>query len=212
MKKHSSSCLDDNVPNVANRGLAAWLGLSYKNRKWYQVDDDKIMKNVTFSNWDSRPNETEDTNCAFIKTDGTWSFKQDESCFPSLILCTVCSFDTFPVLTLNGLCDSLDVDWNYYIRVDDSHKIQLYEGYKTYNIIEIGNQWAIKPKIEKEVNFDINRQSENVDSYPVGRSMWNTRAPICDINEKEQRSMTFSKCEFGIEFTCDSGRCIGKLS
>ena len=166
------------------------------------------MKNVTFSNWDNRPNESENTDCAFIKADGKWSFKQDKSCFPSLILCTVCTFDTFPVLTLNGLCDSLDVDWNYYISLDNSNKIKLYEGYKTYNIIEIGNQWAIKPKTEKKVKFDINRQSENVDSYPVGRSMWNTLAPICDINEKEQRSMTFSKCEFGSEFTCDSGRCI----
>ena len=208
VKKHSSSCLEDNVPNIANRGLAAWLGLSFQNFVWYAVNDDKIIDNITFNNWDDRPNETEDTNCAFMKSDGKWSFKSNDACFPSLILCTVCSFDTFPILTLNGLCSSLDIDWNYYISTDDTNKIKFYEGYKTYDIIEIGSTWTIKPKKEKQVNFNINRQSENIDSYPVGRSQWNTTTPICNINLEEQHSMTFSKCEFGKEFTCDSGRCI----
>ena len=38
--------------------------------------------------------------------------------------------------------------------------------------------------------------------------MWNIRAPICELNEEERQSISFSKCHFGSEFTCKSGHCI----
>jgi hypothetical protein len=125
-----------------------------------------------------------------------------------MILCTVCSFSELPVLTLNGLCYSVDADWNYYIHLDEANRISYYEGYKAYNIIKINNRWTIQTKSGAKTRFDIYQSSETEDRYPVGRSIWNMSVPICEINEEERQSISFSKCHFGNEFTCTSGHCI----
>ena len=207
LKKHSTTCLEDNVPHVANRDMAAWLGLTYKESIWYEVDDDKIIGNVSYSNWNNRPNETRDTSCAFLGKDGKWSFKTDEACFPNLVLCTVCEFSEFPVFTVNGLCSSLDTDFNYYLHLDDSNRISYYEGYKAYNLIKYNNTWMFEPKRGEQTSSKVFWKSENENSYPVGRSTWNIHAPICE-SKKEEKQLSFSKCEFGNEFTCNSGHCV----
>ena len=43
---------------------------------------------------------------------------------------------------------------------------------------------------------------------PIGRQEWNYYEKGCDIMEYETRLLTLSFCEFGEEFTCDSGYCI----
>ena len=208
LRKHSTSCLNDDVPHAANRNIAAWLGLKYKDYLWYEVDDGKIIANVTYSNWNNRPNETVDTSCAFLETDGKWSFKTNEACYPNLILCVVCSFSEFPVITVNGLCDSIDYDWNYYIKLGEAHEISYYEGYKSYNILKDNDTWKFKPKNGGKIASNIYRKIEDADSYPVGRSTWNVYAPICENDKGVRKNISFSTCEFGKQFTCNSGRCI----
>ena len=45
LTKHSATCLGENVRNVANMEKAAWLGLTYRNSVWYEIDDEKIIRN-----------------------------------------------------------------------------------------------------------------------------------------------------------------------
>merc|ERR1712016_84659 len=44
--------------------------------------------------------------------------------------------------------------------------------------------------------------------HPLGRYMWTWYDRRCDVDKPQNRSLTLSVCEFGKEFTCNSGQCV----
>ena len=122
-------------------------------------------------------------------------------CGDRLRLCTICDFPTNSVFSIKGLCDKdTGLQWNYYPVVNDSYQIHSYEGYKKHQSISLHeHEW------KSEYNGD-SFIIRNVDN-PVGRMEWEWFEKSC-TKERQKRNLTFSHCEFGTEFTCDSGHCV----
>ena len=108
------------------------------------------------------------------------------------------------------ICSVSEIDWNYYLSIDDQHKLKMYEGYKKLDIVhdEDTDVWTLttRPGYNQyvEANFSSDRASSK---YPIGRDNWVMKDPICHVDEP-QYPLAFSMCDFPNEFTCNSGHCI----
>ena len=179
------------------------LGFERSNETWYQVQDDEPIKPATYGHWDPFTPVYPNLGCTFLQTDGYWSFRDKTSC-SEMELCTMCVFHRTPVFTLKGnLCEEFSpFDWNFYFLVNDSYQIESYDGYKDSTFTNPnGHGWVGNAEGSKVARTDL--------SHPIGRKEWDLFSGRCSsMTYPVKRTLIMSMCEFSMEFTCNSGRCI----
>ena len=204
LEKHRSTCLDSN--NIFSKGKALWLGIQRKDRDWYRVNSNGDSIPVSFSNWDPDDCTARTcgadgvTSCAYMNKNGLWAFGlKSESCY-TISLCPICEFTETPVFTLKGLCsETSPIDWNFYIRTNDLHQIDGYEGYKFEKFVKEKDQWVLRhPEVFANTSGD----------HPLGRRDWNYMDKTCEMKLAKKTSLTLSFCIPGKEFTCSGGMCV----
>ena len=119
-------------------------------------------------------------------------------------MCTVCSIQDTPIYTLRGTCWNSRIDANYYLSADREHGVY-YDGYKTSELELQRAKWKLSEK-HGGTGYNLSLQSDPGD-YPIGRRVWSVTDPDCGIT-KEVTERSVSTCEFGREFSCNSGYCI----
>ena len=203
--KHKKLCLV--APRNIEEGKAVWLGMERKNLNWYvaNTDNESRTDRVNYTNWDSTKCTFEDCGrpnigCPYIQTNKKWAFALNTGMCSILELCTVCSFEETPVFTIKGTC-SLDtqLDWNYYLVINETQQISAYDGFKSSQLRDKNGIWTFK---------DIGVSAERFSSIPIGRYRWKYNDRTCPMKASVDTTLTFSKCSFGEQFTCDSGQCI----
>ena len=114
----------------------------------------------------------------------------------------MCSIPKTPVFTLKGLCGrGTSFHWNYYLSVNSTHQIDLFESYKRDQFIRLKDDvW------ESQLDGDIIQLQDPIS--PVGRKEWSWYEQSCNSKQLDKRNLTFSFCDFGSEFTCSTGHCI----
>ena len=200
VKKHSQNCVEPGNTQKRNWGNLVWLGLKRIKSVWYDVKGDEIIKPINYSRWATN-SFSDKEECAFLEQEGTWYFSTSGNC-DQQTLCTVCSIQDDPVFTVKGSCSSSNIDYNYYMNLDSKNEIYNYEGYKGNNISkDFKGIWNTKAH-----SFSTELKSKSSSSSIVGRQIWNHDDEMCE--ESGEKHLTISVCEFGTEFTCDSGHCI----
>ena len=208
LKKHKDACIEENPTNPANTGKAAWIGMVKKDSVWYSLNSEGEKVIPRFTNWGHRQDIIVETDCAFSKIGGAWAFETPESCI-ELQLCAICEVIGDPVFTINGLCDQTVHDFNYYLMTTEDNKtVEYYEGYRSTNIVKIGNSWAFVSKRGNDTNAKIEHDLGDTYGFPVGRQKWNVYNPKCNIKDEKKILLSMSKCRFGKQFTCNSGNCV----
>ena len=119
-------------------------------------------------------------------------------------MCTVCSIQDTPIYTLRGGCWTSTFDFNYYLSADWEHGVY-FDGYKTSRLEIQEGKWKLSEK-HGRTGYNLSLKSDHGD-YPIGRRIWSIDDPDCGIT-KEDIEISVSRCEFGREFTCNSGHCI----
>jgi hypothetical protein len=88
------------------------------------------------------------------------------------------------------------------MNVDSKNEIFNYEGYKSNNISKDQREkWS-----NERDSFRIELVSNSTINYPIGRLPWYVHDDNCI--EEQTKYLTLSLCEFGKQYTCDSGHCI----
>ena len=204
LEMHRASCLDSD--DILNNGKAFWLGMKRRNRDWLRVGSNGHFHPINYTNWDPDSCTARScgadgvTSCPYMNADGFWAFGlKIESCL-SIALCPVCEFEHTPVFSLNGLCsETSPIDWNYYIRTDETFEIVGYDGYKTSDLSKVNGQWFLwHPAVHANTSGD----------HPLGRKNWSYIDSTCEMKIAENTSLKLSVCFPGKEFTCDSGECV----
>lgn len=168
------------------------------NSVWYDVTGDNIIRPINYSRWLTH-NYLDNTECAWLQSDGMWYYSVRCT---NIKLCTICSVENTPVFSLKGVCVESGISYNYYMNIDSKNEIYNYEGYKNNNISNgQGKMWSAKGS-----GFNMTLVNDDITTFPVGRLQWHVHDEPCKV--AESKYMTFSQCEFGKEFTCDSGHCI----
>ena len=206
--KHMDICLEANPTNIANTDKGTWLGLSKKDSIWYRLDSGGLLNPINFSNWDYTPQDLVQTDCTYARRDGKWSKPWNPKACNKLQLCTICSITGNPVFTVNGLCSSNALDYNYYLMTDENNTVDYYEGYRSANIILKNNEWVFVTKKHSGTTSSIKHEIGNVLTFPVGRLQWEVYDPECGILEAQRKQLSLSKCKVGQQFTCHSGACV----
>ena len=110
--------------------MLSWLGVRKINETWYETIGDEKARNelilANYTNW-STSSSRSNHDCAILYDDGTWQ-AGGRLCVRRETLCTVCSITNTPVFTLKGSCMVGDIDWNYYLVLDDKNKLTHYDG------------------------------------------------------------------------------------
>ena len=206
--KHPN-CIDEAKTHHRNWGTAVWLGIKRINGEWYDMNDDVIVKPIEYQKWSIDPNYGDTSvDCSYIRSDGRWMYHESNNgTCPNLDICTVCSIMNTPVFTLKGLCPLTPVDYNFYMNINKtSGTITHYEGYKRGMIELKDSSWNIWGK-----GHNYTLPIGNKMTYPVGRLIWQSVDDYCEIGDEvhgDRKYLTLSQCQFGREFTCDSGHCI----
>lgn len=203
LRNHGSHCL--NFQSIRQKGRAVWLGFQQSDidiEKWYIADDDTIVAEPSYVHWSLLTPFYPNLGCTFMQTDGYWSFRDVTGC-NNLQLCTICMFEKVPVFSWKGdFCKYYSpYDYNYYFSINSSYQIDGYTGYKDSSIMYHNGSW----KSEMEGISSISLESQG---HPIGRQDWTWYNRRCSNPGPEDRFFTLSLCEFGSEFTCNSGRCI----
>ena len=204
LRKHETTCMEQQPTNPANSGIILWLGLVKKDSVWFNLNANGKMEAFNYTNWGNKPDSLIATNCTYIRNDGKWEFQSWASCL-NLQLCTICRIIGNPVFTVNGVCNWNEFDFNYYLSTNENNEIDYYEGYKVSNIVKINNSWEF---VSKRGSNAFAKIYQEIGNYPTGRKVWNIFDPMCGVKTKEVGKLSMSRCIFGHEFTCDSGTCI----
>ena len=191
-----------------NRNLM-WIGAEKWNDAWYKEDSSTHTSQMRLNYTKvTRQQSATTSHCSYIRNDGSWWVGQADCKVVSL--CSLCEIVGVPAFTLKGTCSNSEIDWNYYLSIDDKHRLQMYAGYKKLDIVyDNGNDvWKIRKRhgIEQHItgNTSNSRASKK---YPVGRKTWLIEDPLCGVDGR-RHNLTFSICNFPYEFTCNSGHCI----
>ena len=198
LTNHGSHCLS--MESALQKGRAIWLGFERLNNSWFITQDDEPIRKASYGNWDRFTPVYPNLGCTFLQTDGYWGFRDKTSC-DGLELCTVCMFETTPVISLKGeLCNLYSpFDWNYYFSINASYQIDKLVGYKS-SVISRTNRWSLEAESANIILYK--------DGNPLGRQIWDWYNRRCSKSGRSKKILTLSTCEFGIEFTCEPGRCI----
>ena len=202
IEKHKDHCMDTNKTDSRNLGKSVWLGLRRSEWAWRDVTTDRyIGSSLNYSNW-AIENYGKYVEWSFIQSDGFWKYAKGKD---GIELCTICSFSNIPIFTLKGVCKHGGVYYNYYFKLNDKKEIDFYETYKTSleteHIQYLNGTWQSIGN-----RYSLALVSGNKTEYPIGRNKWNIRDSNCALDEI--KSLSFSRCEFGEEYTCKSGHCI----
>ena len=196
--KHKKQCMKS--VNPVQQGRILWLGLKQIDDVFYDVDYNEIIGRPKFENWDKYTPFYPNLGCAFMQEDGFWGFRDGATC-NKIELCTICAFDETPVFNLKGLCKkNTALDSNYYMVTNSSNQIDHYDGFSISRLSLDKGKWIARNKgvkIERPMVM-----------HPLGRYMWTWQDRRCDVDKPQNRSLTLSVCEFGKEFTCNSGQCV----
>ena len=203
LEEHRESCLEQST-NL-QQGKAVWLGMEKENRVWFAHNAHGNLKTLNYTNWDPARCTTSDCGydsggCPYMLTDKKWAFGLHWGTCSSLELCTICSFTETPIFTLKGICsERSQLDLNYYFLVNQSHQISSYDGYKKSNMTLSNSSWILQ---------DAGAHATTISDFAIGRKQWMYIDRACGMKTNKQTSLTLSRCQFGTEFTCDSGQCI----
>ena len=203
LEKHKESCLFPS--NKLQEGKVVWLGMEKRERRWYTPNTANKPNPLNYTNWDPTRCTTDDCGydsggCPYMLEDGRWAFGLHWGTCSSLELCTICSFVRIPVFTLKGICSQhSQLDHSYYFKTNQTHQISGYDGYKTSNMTLQNHTWNL---------HDAGVAATTSSDYPIGRKRWNYIDRACGMKAEQETSLTLSKCNFGKEFTCDSGQCV----
>ena len=196
-------CTNMNATAYRNMGTFAWLGVKRIEGVWYDVRHDDIINPINYSLWNKNPfMGRTNIDCSYINSDGEWAYQFGNSGVCKMAICTVCVIVNSPAFTLKGECGGSPITYNYYLNTDDKKQITYYDGYKgTNDIIARDNFW-----ISTGFSFNISLSLPPKMNYPVGRTTWSVYDEVCGVDRMQ--NMTLSICEFGQEFSCNSGNCI----
>ena len=89
LTQHGRNCL--NMKSARQTGRAIWLGFRRLQDKWYIVDDNALIEEASYGNWDKFTPVYPNLGCTFLQTDGYWSFRDKTSC-GEMELCALCMF------------------------------------------------------------------------------------------------------------------------
>ena len=189
-----------------NRNLL-WIGAEKWNDAWYKEDSNTHTSQMRLNYTKVTHTQSASTShCSYIRNDGSWWVGQSDCRVVSL--CSVCEIVGVPVFTLKGTCSSSEIDWSYYLSIDDRHRLEMYAGYKKLDIVydDDKDAWKIdkRPGFNQRVEGNLSNPSSK---YPIGRKTWLLKDPLCEVDD-QQYNLTFSMCSFPTEFTCNSGHCI----
>ena len=209
--EHKKTCIGN---KISPEDPAIWIGAKRFNFTWYEAGP-----SITFESIGSPLNYTKvsidpgykNTLCAYIQNDGSWmDIQGDFGCYFKS-LCTVCEIIDQPVFTVKGLCDVSDVDWNFYLDIDERYQIKRYEGYKKTDIVfDINDKkWNIVAKQGYVSSFNASYSKDGVStvSYPIGRHNWDMQDMLCQVKDSEF-PLSISFCGYPSHFSCDSGHCV----
>ena len=162
--------------------------------------------NTSYSNWaDTEGTHHWNRHCAYMNSEGLWRKGKPNLC-QNMPVCAICSLSSTSPFTLKGTCKESQIDFNYYLALDDENQILEFDGYKTEKIVHQNNQWTIVPKngpLFWSANITMAK-----DRTPVGRFEWDFYDPNCNFTWPVKRNMTLSNCDFESEYTCNNGVCI----
>ena len=202
IKNHSKNCfgnrLEEKLTNVA------WLPFKRQNSEWYDTTENELVP-INYSNWLTH-NFGKDAECSYLKSNGKWYFGYNANCNVQK-LCAVCSVTNTPVFTFKGLCNESSINYNYYLDVNSKNEVLNFVAYKK-NAIRNNNISYIQPQSWSIVgnDFNISLEIDDITQFPVGRHVWHGIDETCKVSKTIH--LALSQCEFGKEFTCDSGKCI----
>ena len=202
LSQHKESCLDTvDGDNYLDGLTGSWMALIKTGVSWITPHDHSEITTRSFNKWSgSLHDQNFQGMCSRMKPNGIWLAEPKEAC-KKIRICTVCQFTKVPIFSIMGLCEKWSqFHWNYYLNVNDSYQIDKYEGYKRFQSISLNdNGWSHEYKGDK---ITLPR-----DKVLIGRNTWIWNEKHCK-GESTQRNLTFSACNLGEEFTCDSGKCI----
>ena len=191
-----------------NRNLM-WIGAEKWNDAWYKEDSSTHTHQMRLNYTKvTRQQSASTSHCSYLRNDGSWWIGQADCKVVSL--CSVCEIVGVPVFTLKGTCSNSEIDWNYYLSIDDKHRLQMYAGYKKLDIVyDNGNDvWRIRKRHGIEQHITGNTSNSRASTkYPIGRKTWFIDDPLCEVDGR-RHNLTFSICNFPYAFTCNSGHCI----
>ena len=197
-------------PCVQNNAKILWIGIKKNNQIWYEHGRNNTLgRQIIYTNW-STTTTSPHIDCAEMNNDGSWEEGGSSTCKWDSTLCTICTFNTTPVFTLKGLCFESKINWNYYMTLNKGHKVNYFEGYKRTNLVPVhrNQTWEfVEPDEENPSYTAILLRNHYSRIYHIGRHHWHVNMPSCGY-EDPIRKLTLSTCNFGKEFTCDSGHCI----
>ena len=216
VEKNKDACVEHGNSTTQN---LVWLGAQKVHKIWYKsLDDDHKKVNISskqilnFTNF-LHSASSKNSECAILRKDGVWLEGNYNLCAQLLSLCTICRVHRQPVFTLKGICYTSIIDWNYYPIIDSTHQIKLYEGYKKKTKIILDQEiqkWRIvtTPGYSEKKIEAILSTNTFADKDPIGRKTWLLEEPNCGI-DNSSNPIAISVCDFPLEFTCDSGECVG---
>ena len=141
-------------------------------------------------------------NITAIRSDGVW-----ESYQGGLEVCTICAFNSQPVLYFKGFCKNLKISWVIY--VENREMDIVYYGYKNSIISLVNNTWTVRERIEFGRDFSKPAFDDLNLEYPVGRNVWTENVDTAECsNSYGSLNLTLSVCNIDEEFTCGNGRCV----
>ena len=198
---HKEGCKNTNI------GTSAWIGLKSNDSKWYETNNnDSLGRVARYTNFAKNDVYINGYRCAYLPIKGEWQGGKWECREEKL--CAICSIENTPVFTLKGMCENISMDANYYIISNDNKSLNVYEGYRSTNLVKKeDNKWTVIAK-HGTLGAFAEISTTNARRYPIGRLEWDVYEPSCYITQRQKKILTFSMCRFGTEFTCDSGHCV----
>ena len=231
LKKHENSCLIhescmadrfygrhiNEIHKCYEDEPVSWLGIYQIEKDWFEVDNKS--KSVMYDNWDTSGTASGwgNAKCAYMKGNSEWRYGTDNKCESVVLkLCPVCYIFGTPVFTMKSLEDKMWVDYNFYMVLDNSSQVEYYEGYKNAEIVKEKGSWKIRPKLPNPPQENVELPITNSTLSPTGRHQWYYYALGSEIKNAKKcenvknRTVPFSHCWYGEEFTCTTGGCVEK--
>jgi hypothetical protein len=204
VKKHSENCFETGPDEIGQMTSVAWLPFKRHNGVWYDTNENQLVS-INYSSWLTQ-NFADEAECSYLNSNGKWYFGYTANCNAQK-LCAVCSVTNTPVFTFKGLCNQSSINYNYYLDINSKNEVLNFVGYKRTtlrhnDISYIQTQsWSIVGN-----DFNISLDIDDVALFPVGRHFWLGFDKTCKLSKTTH--LALSQCDFGKEFTCDSGNCI----
>ena len=208
LKSHKESCIYKEGTEEKN---LLWIGTVKHENVWYETNKyGRIGNGLNYTNMMSVYNDEPYILCAYMQSNGLWKGGLDNTCRLAT-MCTICLIEGEPIFTIKGSAMEEEIDWNYYLTLNSDNEISYFDGYKSTKIIQTDDnvhKWGIKSKNQERwfyvANISTKRSSHN---QPIGRENWYINEHVGMIEEQE-KMLTISHCDFGTQFTCNSGGCI----